>query len=57
MPEGETRVGGEPPGDPGPPAGDIPAGEAGGEKRGEEAGEPDRGSDAIDILLWRGWIG
>ena len=30
-----------------------PAGEVGGEKRGEEAGEPppDRGSDTIDIIL------
>ena len=53
-PLGEARAGGEPTGEPGPltvgerepPA----AGEVGGEKRGEEAGEfPDLGSDTIDI--------
>ena len=54
-PEGEIRLGGDPmpPGEPGPPAGDMPAGEAGGEKRGEEAGEPDLGSDAIDMITRR----
>lgn len=56
MPLGEARAGGDPiGGDPGPLRGgdmEPPAGDVGGEKWGEEAGElPDLGSEITDILL------
>ena len=55
-PEGEARWGGEPIGDDPLMAGDREppaAGDVGGEKRGEDAGEPppDRGSEATDIAI------